>query len=102
LRNGFVGRADDLATLKAHIASESTTPLVVTGPDGIGKSALLSKLADELSIDESVDVVKIFVGANRDSFLVEQVLRFLTLSLNKVTLRPLFLTERKLSSGKLR
>ena len=100
MRKGFVGRREDLAALKAHIASEATTPLVVTGPAGIGKSALLSKLVDELAIDESVDVVKLFVGANRDSFLVEQVLRFLTLSLNKVSLRPLFLTEKKLNSGK--
>eukprot|EP00045_Choanoeca_perplexa_P017800 m.267119 g.267119 ORF g.267119 m.267119 type:complete len:1900 (+) comp17636_c0_seq2:61-5760(+) len=99
LRKGFVGRTNDLTTLKTFIASDATTPLVVTGPAGIGKSALLSKLANDLSTDESADVVTLFVGANKDSFLLEQVLRFLTLSLNKVSLRPLFLTEKKLSSG---
>ena len=46
--DGFVGRRDALNVLRQYVTSNDTKPLVITGPPGAGKTALLSKAAAEV------------------------------------------------------
>ena len=81
----FVGREDIQRDLLAYVHSGATTPLLVTGPSGSGKSAVLAKLVQALShraepIPPTPNanptiIVPHFVGASPGSTNLRQMLR---------------------------
>ena len=88
VRKIFVGRKDELAQIKSIIADSTTddenAAVIVTGEDGIGKTALLSQLAADLAEQSDTDVARHFVGANPESFSVINLLQRLCARLAKV------------------
>jgi NACHT domain- and WD repeat-containing protein len=82
----FMGRTEPLQKLRSYLQGHSSTPLVITGLPGSGKTALLAKISHELAAaDHDAAVIVRFVGASalstngealRDSISREIMLRF--------------------------
>ena len=75
--------------------------MVLTGPSGFGKSALLAKLCEEEEKDDRVEIVKVFIGTNPASFNISSVLKYLILSLQTVNRAQVWLSEREMTAGKV-
>ena len=64
----FVGRQNVLARIEAHVGDDDPHPLVVSGPSGSGKSALMARAAqDARERDRDAQHVVRFIGATPDS-----------------------------------
>jgi WD40 repeat protein len=60
----FVGRTDALAAIRAYVTSAATSPLVVAGRSGSGKTALFAEAFRTLSADAGGQVfIRRFIGA---------------------------------------
>jgi len=70
----YVGREGALSDLLAHALGDDAVPLCIHGPSGSGKSALLSRLYQELRKD-SAWVLAHFVGASTRSTSLPAMLR---------------------------
>ncbi|XP_076370649.1 NACHT and WD repeat domain-containing protein 2-like isoform X3 [Tachypleus tridentatus] len=76
LLSSFVGRQELLAELQAYIISDSNHPIIIHGPAGCGKTALVAQ-ASQLCSDwlPIAPVIVRFVGVTHESRTLEQVLR---------------------------
>lgn len=71
----FIGRQDLLARVTAYAQSTVPSPLVITGPAGGGKSALMAKFAQEYAAAQpEVLVLAHFIGASPGSTDVRRTL----------------------------
>ena len=61
----FVGRKDLLDRIKRYLASDVQTPLIIHGPSGFGKTALIAKATEELPATKKV-IIR-FIGATPES-----------------------------------
>ena len=88
LRRIFVGRTDELNKVKsliqAKVKDADNRPIIVTGEDGIGKSALLSQLCADLAAVKETEIARHFVGANPESFSPINLLKRFCTRLAKV------------------
>lgn len=74
-RRSFTGRADILERVDQYIGSEAQTPLVLTGPPGSGKSALMAQIAEHARKRlPAGSVIVRFIGATPDSANVRSLL----------------------------
>eukprot|EP00052_Salpingoeca_macrocollata_P003868 m.38159 g.38159 ORF g.38159 m.38159 type:complete len:337 (-) comp13732_c0_seq1:420-1430(-) len=84
----FVGREAQLETLQKlvlePVAENGNGPVMVHGPDGVGKSALLAQLVYRLPAAQ-IAVVKHFVGANASSFAATETLTRLCVALARAS-----------------
>ncbi len=65
---GFTGRKELLARIARHLEEASENPLVVWGPGGSGKSALMSQASiDACDRFGTAQVIRRFIGATPDS-----------------------------------
>lgn len=62
----FVGRQTELGEIAAYLDADSTMPLVVHGPGGVGKSALLAKAVAAIDAGGAV-IIQRFIGATPES-----------------------------------
>ncbi|MCX6900668.1 MAG: DUF4062 domain-containing protein, partial [Verrucomicrobia bacterium] len=81
----YVGRESIQQQLLAYANSDDTKPLLVTGPSGTGKSAVLARfvqsLQSESTIPHSALRIPHFVGASPNSTSLRQMLRRFCLTL---------------------
>jgi len=69
-----IGRDEDHQRLLQYLADDTTKPILLVGPCGAGKSAVLSRLALECD-REHTNVTIHFVNANVSSFPLDELLR---------------------------
>lgn len=70
----FIGREKILGKIDTYITSESTTPFVIYGESGMGKSALMAKAVDNAEKVTGLKVVFRFVGISEDSGEIRSLL----------------------------
>jgi hypothetical protein len=74
-RRIFIGRDSQRAAIASYLAGSSQHPLVLFGPSGLGKSALMARaVADAETAGRGVPVVYRFVGASAASADVRSLL----------------------------
>ncbi len=72
----FAGRAEPLRRIEEHLSGAASQPLLVTGPSGIGKTALLGRaLADARRRHQGAVVLGRFIGATPGSIDPHSLLR---------------------------
>ncbi len=75
LSESFLGRKRETEKIRAYLKGSSKVPLILSGPSGSGKSALMSHLiAEQQSKGEKVAYC--FVGASESTWTIEGVWRF--------------------------
>ena len=83
----YIGRESIQQQLLAYANSDDTKPLLVTGPSGTGKSAVLARfvqsLQSESAIPHSALLIPHFVGASPNSTSLRQMLRRFCLIIRK-------------------
>ncbi len=66
--------ADSLATFESYIEAPSSTPLVVFGKSGLGKSSLIAKAIENAENDRVGTLIYRFVGASENSTNIRSLL----------------------------
>jgi len=85
----FVGRRDLLEQMARYAASATTTPLVVTGAPGCGKSALIARFATQHGqAHADVFVLPHFIGASPGSTDIRYTLRRISRELARRAVDP--------------
>nr|XP_022901761.1 NACHT and WD repeat domain-containing protein 2 [Onthophagus taurus] len=74
-----VNREKTIAEIKSYINGSSTSPLVIYGPEGCGKSTLMARIAQCLTqwLPEAFLILR-FIGISAQSSTVEQLLSSIT------------------------
>ena len=81
--NNFIGREDELKAIQDYVSGSNTAPLVVYGPSGIGKSALMAKAVLQTQDKyPNKKVVFNFVGSVADNDTTREVLTTIFQDLN--------------------
>lgn len=84
-RRFFMGRAGILERVDQYIRSDVRTPLVLAGPSGSGKSALLAQIAENAKkLLPTESVIVRFIGATPDSANVRSLLEGLRQEIARV------------------
>eukprot|EP00004_Rigifila_ramosa_P023816 TRINITY_DN674_c1_g1_i2.p1 TRINITY_DN674_c1_g1~~TRINITY_DN674_c1_g1_i2.p1 ORF type:complete len:1068 (-),score=232.72 TRINITY_DN674_c1_g1_i2:17-3220(-) len=96
----YISRPEVLKTLRDHTVSHTQHPLIVTGPSGSGKSALMANWSFLLqrsaeNTNGSVCVISYFCGSSPASTEAVNVVRHILLELN-----DFFLLEKEIPSSK--
>ncbi|XP_074640266.1 NACHT and WD repeat domain-containing protein 2-like [Tubulanus polymorphus] len=88
----FYGRSDELERIRAYLSEVSDKPLVISGPNGVGKTALMSyaaskinSMAAELEIDTKFATVLRFVRISDRTTNIHQVLLSLSHQIAYIT-----------------
>lgn len=76
--NVYIGRDKIHKDLLAYLDGDDIAPLIVTGPSGSGKSAILARLSRE-SVQRDIDtlVIPFFIGASPSSTTIRSALQYL-------------------------
>jgi NACHT domain- and WD repeat-containing protein len=83
-RRGFVGRQDVLTTLESSFADARTTPLLLVGAPGSGKTAVLAEMTRRLRTrNDGPDVILRFIGATPRSTEVRTLVQDLTIAMRQ-------------------
>jgi NACHT domain- and WD repeat-containing protein len=81
---GFLGRQDVLTTLESSLAGARTTPLLLVGAPGSGKTAVLAEMARRLQArNDGLDVMVRFIGATPRSTEVRTLVQDFTIALRQ-------------------
>ncbi len=70
----FVGRMDVLAKIETYLKNNSTTPFVIYGKSGMGKTAVMAKTVFNAIKSDSENIIFRFVGASDKSSTIRSLL----------------------------
>ena len=74
----FLGQEKSLSQIQSYINGDNDKPLIISGPSGIGKSSIMAKAIEDISMTSSIQVVYRFIGATihsgQEEFFLESIL----------------------------